>query len=82
MVSRTAQSGATVSSIIYALDGNEHALVLPQCSIFVPEHAREETGVGIETGIEEKGRRGAECPREAGFERYVGMVVEEEAGAA
>ena len=45
-------------------------------------HAGEEARVGIETGVEKKGRRGAECPREAGFERYVGMVVDEEAGTA
>jgi hypothetical protein len=42
----------------------------------------EEACMGIETGVEEKGCGRAECLCEAGFERYVGLVVDEEAGAA
>ena len=45
-------------------------------------HAREEARVGVETGVEEERRGGAEGPREAGFERGVGVVVHEEPGAA
>jgi len=41
-------------------------------------HAHEESHVGVETGDEKEGLRGAECPREAGFERSVGMVIDEE----
>ena len=46
------------------------------------QRAREEDHFGVETGVEQKGSRRAECPREAGFERCVNMVVDEEAGAA
>ena len=40
-------------------------------------HAREESRVGVETGVKEEGHRGAESPSEAGFESSVGMVIDE-----
>jgi hypothetical protein len=45
-------------------------------------HAREEAHVGVEAAVEEKRRGGAEGLREVGFERRVGVVVYDDAGAA
>ena len=44
--------------------------------------AREEARVGVEARVEEEGGARAERTREAGLERCVGVVVDEEARAA
>lgn len=57
-----------------------YGLVLEQ-RIAPLRHAREEAGVGVETGIKMESRGIAKSPREAGLERGVLVVVHTETGA-
>ena len=77
----TAHASCDAGSTGTVVDGRVDGLVVEE-GVAGLRDAREESRVGVETGVEEQGRRGAERAREAGLERRVSMVMDEEAGAA
>lgn len=66
--------------VVTSVKGKVDNFVMEQ-GVAHPRHAREDSRVGIENGVEKELRWRAEGPSDAGFERCVSIVVRE-AGAS